>query len=70
MRDGGDSTNISWLTITGPVNGIYTVTASPDDDAIEGTVLVYKLKTTLTNFTAPAVYSSITIKVGATTCNC
>lgn len=74
MRDSADTTNISWLNITGPVGGTYTVTVNPDiasnNDALEGTALVYKLKTKFTNFTATSVFSSITITVGATTCNC
>jgi|688.fasta_scaffold218575_2 hypothetical protein len=70
MRNSADTANISWLTITGPVSGTYTVTASPDNDTLEGTALVYKLKTSFTNFTASAVFSSITITIGATTCNC
>lgn len=70
MRDSADTATISWLTITGPVSGTYTVTARPDDDSLEGQSIVYKLKTTLTNFAAPAVFSSITITIGATTCDC
>lgn len=70
MRDSADTTTISWLNITGPVSGTYTVTATPDHDALEGQAIVYKLKTTLANFSAPAVYSSITITIGVTTCNC
>ena len=70
MRDSADTANVSWLTITGPVSGTYTVTAHPDNDALEGTALVYKLKTKLTNFAATAVFSSITITIGATTCDC
>jgi len=70
MRDSGDTATISWLIISGPVSGTYTVTASPDNDSLEGQSIVYKLKTTLTNFSAAAVYSSITITIGATTCNC
>lgn len=73
MRDQGDSTNIAWLAVTGPVSGTYTVTATPgttNEDAIEGSAIQYKLKTTLTGFSAPAVYSTITITIGVTTCNC
>ena len=70
MRNNADDTTVSWLNITGPVSGTYTVTASPDDDSIEGTALVYKLKTKFTNFSAPAVFSSITITIGATVCDC
>jgi hypothetical protein len=70
MRDNGDTTTISWLTISGPVSGTYTVTASPDDDSLEGQSIAYKLKTTFANFSAPAVYSTITITIGTTTCNC
>lgn len=36
MRNNDDTSTISWLAITGPVGGSYTVTATPDDDSLEG----------------------------------
>ena len=57
MRNDSDSATISWLNITGPSSGTYTVTATPDDDTLEGQAIVYKLKTTFQNFSAAAVYS-------------